>query len=348
MIFADELVKRQAALGSSLNKLQKNYTDKLGPIKSTLKDYRVKTFKALASVNGTGLAMCSNMACSELATIEPLMKSNYTQKSGAQITGFLNKAQVAPNACEATFTTNSNSIPIAAYKFIFDGSSCRISDSYALAITSASDDQILNMKNEMNAAVTEPFQSYRPAPKIPSEALGARGFGLDGQRNSDYFLKDTQFQLPLAQEELTKPRVVARPSHKFLRFTPTKTRGSGASAVNVGKFTFYFQGQPLILSGSVTNPMGTWEGKLADVTGAGSKPGWSDAHKKSLTFAFREPIAIDAYSFTTALPEAGIEGDPVSWKLEGSTNGTFWIALDLQNGYPTPVRRFSESEKFPV
>lgn len=349
MIFADELVKRnQAALGSSVGKLQTNYAGALGPIKKTLKDYRVKTFQNLAVINGGGLPMCSNKPCSDLATIEPLMKANYTQNTGAQITGFLNKAQVAPNACEATFTTNANATPVAGYKFIFDSASCSIASSYVLAMTSASDDQILIMKNEMNAAVTEPFQSYRPAPKIPSEALSTRGFGLDSQRNSDYFLKDTQFQLLLAQEEPTKPRPVARPSHKFLRFTPTKTRGAAASAVNVGKFTFYYEGQPLILTGSVTNPMGTWEGKLTDVTGAGSKPGWSDAHKKSLTFAFREPIAIDAYSFTTALPEAGIEGDPVSWKLEGSTNGTFWAALDIQNGFPTPVRRFAELEKFPV
>ena len=348
MIFADELVRRnQSALGSSVGKLQTNYTGALGPIKKTLKDYRVKTFQNLASVNGTGLRMCSNKLCSDLATIEPLMKSTYTQKTGAQITGFLNKAQVAPDACEATFTTNSNANPVAAYKFIFDPSSCSIANSYVLAMTTASDDQIIDMKNEMNAAVTEPFQSYRPAPKIPSEALAARGFGLDNQRNSD-FLKDTQFQLPLAQEEATTPRLVQRVSHKFLRFTPTKTRGHGAAAVNVGKFTFYYEGAPLHLNGSVTNPMGTWEGKLADVTGAGPKSGWSDAHKKSLTFAFREPIAIDAYSFTTALPAAGIEGDPISWKLDGSSNGTFWTALDVQNSYPTPVRRFTESEKFPV
>ena len=349
MIFADELVKRnKTALGSSTGKLQTDYTGALGSIKKSLKDYRVKTFQNLAAVNGGGLPMCSNKPCSDLTTVEPLMKANYTQKTGAQITGFLNKAQVASNACEATFTTNANATPVAGYKFTFNTTSCSIASSYVLAMTSASDDQILSIKNEMNAAVTEPFQSYRPAPKIPSEALSARGFGLDNQRNSDYFLKDTQFQLLLAQEEPTKPRLVARPSHKFLRFVPMKTRGAGAAAVNVGKFTFYYEGQPLILTGSVTNPMGTWEGKLTDLTGAGAKSGWSDAHKKSLTFAFREPIAIDAYSFTTALPEAGIEGDPVSWKLEGSPNGTFWTALDIQNGFPTPVRRFTELEKFPV
>ena len=96
---------------------------------------------------------------------------------------------------------------------------------------------------------------------------------------------------------------------------------------------------------TATNPMGTWEGHMKDVTGPGTTSGWSDSHKKSLVFAFRDPIAIDAYSFTTSVPEAGIEGDPVSWKLESSQNGTFWTVRDTQTKFPTPVGRFKETNK---
>jgi hypothetical protein len=149
----------------------------------------------------------------------------------------------------------------------------------------------------------------------------------------------------MQREPERKPRY-APPSYRFLRFTATATRGG--STVNVGKFTFFYENQPLFIKGSVTNPMGTWEGTMADVTGPGPRSGWSDAHKKPLVFAFRDPIAVDAYSFTTALPEAGIEGDPVSWILEGSSNGTFWTTVDTQNNYHTPVRRFTDMEIFPL
>jgi hypothetical protein len=135
------------------------------------------------------------------------------------------------------------------------------------------------------------------------------------------------------------------PAYKFLRFTPLETRSPTAAAVNVGKFIFFYDEYPLFLKGTVTNPMGTWEGTMADVIGPDIRPGWSDAHKKSLTFAFRDPIAVDAYSFTTALPEMGIEGDPISWKLEGSSNGTFWTILDTQKRFATPITRFADLDK---
>jgi hypothetical protein len=172
-----------------------------------------------------------------------------------------------------------------------------------------------------------------------------RGFGLDGIRNYDAAIKDTQFKLPLEQQEPERALRDAPPSYRFLRFTVTATRVQDAAATNVGKFTFFYEEKPLLLKGSVTNPMGTWEGALTDVTGPGTRPGWSDAHKKPIVFAFRDPIAVDAYSFTTALPEAGIDGDPVCWKLDGSQNGTFWIPLDIEKNYPTPLRRFTDLEK---
>jgi len=78
------------------------------------------------------------------------------------------------------------------------------------------------------------------------------------------------------------------------------------------------------------------------VTAPGFTTGWSDYHKKPLVFAFPAAIHVNGYSFTTTIPENGIDGDPVSWKLEGSVNGTYWTTLDTQTNYPTPVDRFKE------
>jgi hypothetical protein len=204
------------------------------------------------------------------------------------------------------------------------------------------------IKSEIDSSLSSisAFTDYAPSRRVESEAIGVRGFGLDGIRNYDANIKDTQFDLPLKQREPEHDPRYDPPSYRFLRFTVIATRGS--STVNVGKFTFFYENQALFIKGSVTNPMGTWEGTMADVTGPGPRPGWSDAHKKPLVFAFRDPIAVDAYSFTTALSDAGIEGDPVSWKLEGSSNGTFWTTVDTQNNYPTPLRRFTDVEIFPL
>ena len=346
MIYSNEVIKRKGAeLGSSVNTLQTNFTQAAGSTKGVLKSYRIKGYNALSGVYGAqGVAACSGKPCND-PTITQMMKNYYAStlqnNNGIQISTFINIAQINTNACEATFITNASSAPFA-YKFTMNPTSCAIQTATPLLITGPTDDQILDITKEMNAAVTEAFTSARA---VESEALGVRGFGMDALRNSDASIKDSQYQLPLKQRPPEKKTRPAPPSYKFLRFTPTATRGREAAAVNVGKFTFFYEGYPLFLKGSVTNPMGTWEGTMADVTGAGPKPGWSDAHKKSLVFAFRDAIAVDAYTFATALPEAGIEGDPISWKLEGSPNGTFWTTLDTQTNVAVPVRRFAELEK---
>ena len=344
MIYTKELSTRNtSALGSTVQKLQSDFSQITGSTRQTLKSYRIQGHNALSSIySAKGLTGgCAPKQCSDPA-ITQLMKVYYKDtiaNNGLQIQRFANTAQTGSNICEATFTTTSSS-RLYAYKFTFAPSTCEITGATPILITGPTDDQILDITKEMNAGVKEAFVSGRP---VESEAIRVRGFGLDALRNSGITPKDTQFELPLAQQEPERKPEYIPLSYRFLRFTPTATRG--APTVNVGKFTFFYEDEPLLLNGSVTNPMGTWEGAMADVTGPGSRPGWSDAHKKPLVFAFRIPIAVDAYSFTTALPELGIEGDPVSWILEGSQNGTFWTTLDVQKNYPTPARRFTDVEK---
>jgi hypothetical protein len=344
MMYTKELGKRTSStLGSSIKGLQSDYTKITGSTKEVLRSYRIQGHAALSKIyEAKGLTGgCGSKQCSDPTIVQKLKDyyKNVIANNGIEMKTITNSAQTEANVCEVTFNTNSSST-LYAYKFVFSSSSCDITGATRILITGPTDDQILDITKEMNAGIREPFVSGRP---VQSEAIGVRGFGLDAIRNSDLSLKDTQFELPLMQREPERKPRHTPPSYRFLRFTPVATRGS--STVNVGKFTFYYEEQPLLLKGSVTNPMGTWEGSIADVTGPGPRPGWSDAHKKPLVFAFRDPIAVDAYSFATALPEMGIEGDPISWTLEGSQNGTFWTIVDTQKDYPTPVRRFTDLEK---
>jgi len=178
-----------------------------------------------------------------------------------------------------------------------------------------------------------------PPPTDDAYPLKARGFGLDRARNADS-IKEMQFTMPLKQEIPIKEEGNEKKSHRFIRFVPLKTRDPDAS-VAFGRLTFFYEGQPLAIQGRATNPMGTWEGDITAVTGARAT-GWIDRHKKPLVFAFKAPIMVDAYSLTTDM--GSVAADPVAWKLESSTNGTYWTLLDSQPRFSTPIGRGKETE----
>jgi hypothetical protein len=133
-----------------------------------------------------------------------------------------------------------------------------------------------------------------------------------------------------------------QPTYKYIRFRPLRTRDTESEGVHIGKFTFYSGNDPVLFEGTVTNPMGTWEGNIKHVIGPGLRKGWYDAHKKSLIFAFKVPLIINGYSFHTAAPGKSTGNDPTAWKVEGSTTGTFWTTLNEQKKFPTPVERYKE------
>jgi len=210
---------------------------------------------------------------------------------------------------------------------------------------------IADYNTNTGSAVTKilsPFVDYSTKVEEPAP-LKARSFGLDRERNSKGEYTDAykamQFNSPLQQESTVEPQEESRGTpYKFLRFRPVQTRNPASKHVHVGKFVFYHGEQAIQFSkGTVTNPMGTWEGRIEDVTGTGTPPGWIDAHKKPLVFAFPAPILVNGYRIQT--PPIGTDPgcDPVSWILEGSTNGTFWTVLDRRTNYPTPVQRSSDT-----
>jgi hypothetical protein len=203
----------------------------------------------------------------------------------------------------------------------------------------------------------ELFTNYKPIQVTESTfPLNKESFGIDVARNRGGPGLDTLFVEPLRQN--SKPLDSVGPkyvdaddtlkgekasSYKYIRFRPTKTRDPSSPTVNISKISFYLKKSEIdIRSAKVTNPMGTWVGDVADVNGPGFTSGWSDKHKRALVFAFPYALLMDGFSWTTANPEKGVGGDPVQWKLEGSTNGTYWTTLrDQSHKYPVPVGRFS-------
>ena len=381
MIYSNELIKRNIGkldsngnltlsgqMGSAINTIQTDFTNAQGSTKQLMKSYRMQTYNVAGGINN--LKACANKPCSD-SSIQNMIKDyfkNVVTHTGEQIDTILRTGSIDGNSCDATFTTTS--ARSLTNRFLIS-SACAINGHIGTqdligntanggVNTPITDAQILDIKKELTTTLRESFipyknpslsafTNYSPTSAVMPEAIDVRAFGQDSGRNTDYSIKDAQFETPLTQKlpPATKKRKgpAAPPAYKFLRFTPTQTRSPNAATVNVGKFIFFYDDYPLFLKGTVTNPMGTWEGAMKDVIGPDLRPGWSDAHKKSLVFAFRDPIAVDAYSFTTALPEMGIDGDPVSWKLEGSPNGTFWTILDVQKNVKTPVTRFADLDK---
>ena len=203
----------------------------------------------------------------------------------------------------------------------------------------------------------ELFTNYKPIQVTESTfPLNKESFGIDVARNRGGPGLDTLFVEPLRQDSKAVDSVGPKyldaddtlkgekaSSYKYIRFRPTKTRDPASPTVNISKISFYLKKSEIdIRSAKVTNPMGTWVGDVADVNGPGFTSGWSDKHKRALVFAFPYALLMDGFSWTTANPEKGVGGDPVEWKLEGSTNGTYWTTLrDQSHRYPVPVDRFT-------
>ena len=193
----------------------------------------------------------------------------------------------------------------------------------------------------------EAFENYGPPIQVSESTfpLSTSSFGNDRTRNNEGNI-ETYYEEPLYQTETTvKTRGSKGNSYRYIRFRPYKTRNPENPTVNVAKFRFFLGKNEVDLrNAKVTNPMGTWVGRIEDVTTNGHEKGWSDAHKKAIIFAFPYPVLMDGFSWTTANPDAGVDGDPVRWKLEGSSNGIYWTTLRDQSSvsYPVSKTRFEE------
>jgi hypothetical protein len=244
----------------------------------------------------------------------------------------------------ATTTNRSCDMPIFYFNFENKAPSTATRDSCAPAAAGFQDFK--------RSAVTRKVSGQLH--KSPTQATG---FGKATEKATASYIS-TQFERPLRQTtrsvEKFQAKAVQRPStlaaaaapvsaaaqplqqvlayHKYIRFRPLKTSGSG---VATGPFVLYDElRQPIETARGVkaSNMMGTWTGKAADIFGPAARGTWEDAHASALVFAFAEPRVV------TGLQFKGASGpQPLRWKIEGSANGTYWETLVDQSQRDVPV-----------
>jgi hypothetical protein len=187
--------------------------------------------------------------------------------------------------------------------------------------------------------------SIVPTPLTPFETA-MRNQTL-ATRAAPLYAKPAEVGIAAAAGEDARVAAKDQAAYKFLRFRPVSTRVPTAEAVAVWRFSFFYRGTELAVNqAKVTNPMGDWTGVVGDVTGTGGK-GFRDVYKKALVFAFPQPILVDGFSFTTARGVRSAAEDPVTWKMEGSHNGTFWQTLHEQSRpFAVPVKRGEDLPMF--
>jgi hypothetical protein len=364
LIYIKELGKRSIDdTGSSVRNIQTNFAATEGSAKKTITSYRADTYAAVGAINKP-LTTCPGIAegCNNAFVQASIMSHYALQTPGVSITQILKTGSLDGRSCDVTFTTNTNETRGARFTMGLQGGFCTASGVVQSILPTPSYDNIKDMTTPLSTAntigSTSGFTDYSPAfvnPNIGSKdyiiatedayPLNAHGFGLDRKRNSgpEAAIHDKQFESPLKQEiPFVKMETETAPTYKYIRFRPLRTRDINSEGVHIGKFTFYSGNDPVLFEGTVTNPMGTWEGNIKHVIGPGLRKGWYDAHKKSLVFAFKVPLIINGYSFHTAAPGKSTGNDPTAWKVEGSTTGTFWTTLNEQKKFPTPVERYKE------
>ena len=138
---------------------------------------------------------------------------------------------------------------------------------------------------------------------------------------------------------VTLPLGAVDATFQFFRFTPTKLRNDAtANSVQLAEFQYKHQGT-VIFAVDVTNPEGNNPAAetppLANDDDLLTK--WLDFNKGPLVYDMGAQVTIDSYAFATA--NDAIERDPVSWKIEGSNDGTDWTVLDQFTDFATPTER---------
>jgi len=136
-------------------------------------------------------------------------------------------------------------------------------------------------------------------------------------------------------------------AYKFLKFDPVALRG--ASIVQIAEIAFKSGSEIVDMSGAVaTNPGGNNPGREKPEKGIDGDihSKWLDKNKKALIIEFPSPVSPTSYRFTTANDVDG--RDPVSWKLEGSQDGSTWTILDEVFDYATTNSRKTATPWFDI
>jgi hypothetical protein len=129
-------------------------------------------------------------------------------------------------------------------------------------------------------------------------------------------------------------------SYRYFRFTPTKLKGA-VELVQLSEFEFFNGATPVPTAGIlVTDPGDTRTPELPpNVVDGNFATKWLDYtfESSSLTFDFGTAKAVDSYNYVTGNDTP--DRDPVSWTIEGSSDGTSWALLDTITDFaPTTAR----------
>ena len=143
--------------------------------------------------------------------------------------------------------------------------------------------------------------------------------------------------------------IVPEESFRYYRFVPTALRDEpNVNSLQIAEFQMLLGGVR-IGGASASNPGGDSPGGEGPQQGndndLGSK--WLDFTKFTpLVLDFGVPTAADGYRLATA--NDAEERDPVSWRIEGSADGTNWVVLDTKTNYAMPSARETYTENFTI
>ena len=175
-------------------------------------------------------------------------------------------------------------------------------------------------QGKINKEITSDMMVYEPKYKVSVDLTAGDRAALDTYmelpletdgktRANDALYKDIE------ETDTENPTFI-----KYIKFQCTSIRNPEESRVCLGGFKF-FQGQAL----ASTTPVVLWNphsGTRENYVGGS----WSDSDQRSVIFRFSQPILVDRYELISSLESPDF--DPVNWKLEGSMNGTYWLAID--------------------
>lgn len=136
--------------------------------------------------------------------------------------------------------------------------------------------------------------------------------------------------------------------YRYFRFTPLAMR-AGGTEVQLSEFQLLLGSEP-VSGASASNPGGS--NSISDFEGAPKavdqllSTKWYDRNGKPLIINFGRNVVVTGYRFATGNDADG--RDPVSWRLEGSIDGSNWFLVDERENETIPVARRAWSDGFPT
>ncbi|MCX6875884.1 MAG: discoidin domain-containing protein [Verrucomicrobia bacterium] len=137
--------------------------------------------------------------------------------------------------------------------------------------------------------------------------------------------------------------VIPPGAYRYYRFVTTALRGPDSQAFNLAELELLAGGNRLT-GATVTSPgSNVLGGTLANLVDGLLSTNWVDRNKAPIILDFGTYVVADAYRLGTTMLD---DWDPVSWRLEGSWDGTTWAVLDVQTRYATPTARDTYTATF--